>query len=119
MDGMDAGTETEGVETMTTGSVLNAQVYQYLKDQGLTAKEAARRIGLTYSYLVHVLRGTNRLTNSAKFKIMEAFPDTAKFLLPAIVVGTPAPGAGAEAGEIQRESAPASAPASGAGESAG
>lgn len=59
----------------------NSQLRQYLKDSGYTLGQAAAKVGFTYVYMAEILNGTKPLTDSARFKIVRAFPDTAVFLL--------------------------------------
>ena len=64
----------------------NAQLWQYLKDNGISQEEAARKIGYTLNYLNSVLKGRAPLNASVKEAFMLAYPETAAFLLPATVV---------------------------------
>ena len=59
----------------------NAQLRQHLKDSGYTIGQAASKVGFTYTYMAELLNGTVPLTDSARFKIVRAFPETAIFLL--------------------------------------
>jgi len=52
----------------------NAQLYQYFKNSGLRLGEISSRIGLDYGYTSSLLHGKAKLTDSARFKIIKAFP---------------------------------------------
>ena len=61
--------------------VENAQLYQFFKDRGVLVKEVAERTGYSYNYVVDLLNGLTPLTDSARFRFMRAFPETAMFLM--------------------------------------
>jgi len=61
--------------------MANSQLYQYLKEKGVTRREAAQMIGVSYQHLVEVLNGTRPLTDNTRLKIARAFPETAAFIL--------------------------------------
>jgi len=61
--------------------MANSQLFQFLKDNGYTRREAAAKIGFSYQYLVELLNGTTVMTDSARVKIVRAFPETAEWLL--------------------------------------
>ena len=62
--------------------MARAQLYQFLKDEGLTVKEVAERTGYNYTYVSELLNGKTPLSASARLRFIEAFPATALFLLP-------------------------------------
>ena len=66
----------------------NAQLWQWLKDQGITQEKAARETGYTVNYLNAVLLGRQPLTPAARFRFVETYPETAAFLLPSPVVSS-------------------------------
>ena len=59
----------------------NAQLYQFLKDSGYTLTQAAAKIGFSYPYLSQLVSGAVPMTDSARLKIVRAFPETAPWLL--------------------------------------
>jgi transcriptional regulator with XRE-family HTH domain len=67
--------------------MANAQLYAYLKDQGFTLADIAERTGYNYTYLSEMLSGREKLSDAARFRFIEAFPDTAQFLLPKAAFG--------------------------------
>ena len=62
--------------------MANAQLYQFFKDNGITLKEVAERTEYHYTYVSELLNGLTPLTDSARFRFVTAFPETALFLLP-------------------------------------
>lgn len=61
--------------------MANSQLYQLLKASGYTLTQAAAKIGFSYGYLSQIVVGERKLTDSARLKIVRAFPETAAFLL--------------------------------------
>lgn len=59
----------------------NAQLYQYFKDKGMRPAEVAHVLDMHPTYVSQLLHGSMPLTDSARFKIVKAFPETAAFLL--------------------------------------
>lgn len=59
-----------------------SQLWQYLKDNGITQEEAAERLGYNLNYLNGVLVGRRALTDGVRFRFVECYPETAVFLLP-------------------------------------
>lgn len=66
--------------------MANAQLYQYFKDGGHTLSEVAHKTRYEYTYIVALLNGTKPLTDAARLRFVEAFPETARFLLPQAVI---------------------------------
>ena len=64
--------------------MARAQLWQWLKDQGITQEEAARTLGYTLNYLNSVLTGRKPLSPAVKMRFIEEYPETAAFLLPAL-----------------------------------
>jgi len=62
-----------------------SQLWQYLKDNGITQEQAARQLGYTLNYVSGVLTGRKPLTDAVKFRFVEVYPETAAFLLPHLV----------------------------------
>ena len=62
-------------------TVENAQLWQMLKDGGITLEDVAEKTGHSLGYLVNVVQGRTPLSDALKFKIARAFPETAAFLL--------------------------------------
>lgn len=60
----------------------NAQLYQWLKDEGITLKEAAATTGYAYQYLVGLVNGSQPMTDAARLRFVRAYPETAVFLIP-------------------------------------
>ena len=58
-----------------------AQLFQHMKDNGITIDEAAAKTGYNPGYLYNVLMGHTALTDKAKFRIIEAYPATGAFLM--------------------------------------
>ena len=77
--------------------MARAQLWQYLKDAGITQEQAARRLGYTLNYLNSVLTGRKPLTPAVKMRFIEEFPETAEFLLPGFMSGKPLPAYAEEA----------------------
>ena len=71
----------------------HAQLWQWLKDNGITQEEAARATGYTVNYLSSVLRGVVPLTGNVIIRIANVYPETALFLLPDRVVKSLMPNA--------------------------
>lgn len=65
-----------------------AQLWQYLKDNGITQAEAAHKMGYTVNYLNNILNGNMPLTRSAKMAFIQTYPKTAAFLLPQLTCPT-------------------------------
>ena len=63
--------------------MANAQLFQWLKENGITQEEAARATGYTLNYLNAVLKGRYPLTPAVTLAFVQAYPATASFLLPA------------------------------------
>ena len=61
--------------------MIGSQLYQFFKDKGVTPQEIAIQTGYSYGYIIELLRGTEPLTDGAKFRILDAYPETALFLL--------------------------------------
>ena len=61
--------------------MARAQLYQYFKDQGISPQQVADATGYTYNYVIELLRGTEPLTDAARFRFLKAYPPTARFLL--------------------------------------
>jgi len=61
--------------------MLEAQLWQFFKDEGITRQEMADKTGLAIGYIYNLLKGFDPLSASAKYKILSAFPETAMFLL--------------------------------------
>jgi len=59
----------------------NADLYQYFKDNGIALEEIGQKTGYSLMYLLHMLQGLEPLTDSARFKFIQAYPETASFLL--------------------------------------
>lgn len=62
-----------------------AQLRQYFKDNGITLREIAETTGYAYSYTSDLLNGHTPLTDSARFRFVRLYPETAVFLLPELV----------------------------------
>ena len=62
--------------------MARSQLWQYLKDNGITQEQAARALGYTTNYTSGVLVGRHRLTRAVKMAFLEVYPETAVFLLP-------------------------------------
>ena len=63
-----------------------AQLWHYLKDNGISQEQAARRLGFSHAYVNRVLTGRSPLTDAVKFRFVECYPETAAFLLPHLCV---------------------------------
>ena len=61
--------------------VENAQLWQLLKDDGITLEDITERTGHSLGYLVNVVQGRTPLSDALKFKIARAYPQLAAFLL--------------------------------------
>jgi len=55
----------------------------YFKSHGITARQIADRTGYDLTYLYGLLGGSERMTDSAKFRLIRAYPDLAVFFLTA------------------------------------
>ena len=66
----------------------HSQLWQWLKDQGISQEEAARATGYTVNYINAVLRGVHPLNGNVILKFAEKYPESAHFLLPDRVVKT-------------------------------
>ncbi len=60
---------------------VGAQLYEHFKAQGIRPREAAYKAGISYQYMIELLNGSEKMTDSARAKISRAFPDTAPLLL--------------------------------------
>lgn len=61
--------------------VENAQLWQILKDEGITLEDVAEKTGHSLGYLVNVVQGRTPLSDALKFKVARGFPQVAAFLL--------------------------------------
>ena len=61
--------------------MAGTQLYQYFKDRDVTPQEVADATGYTYTYVIELLRGTEPLSDSARFRFLKAYPETTLFLL--------------------------------------
>ena len=61
--------------------IRNAQLWQFLKDEGITLDEVSQKTGYSLMYLLNMLKGHEVLNDKAKFRFIQAFPETANFLL--------------------------------------
>lgn len=72
-----------------------AQLFQYLKDNGIPIEEAAKKTDYAPLYVTYLVRGYTALNDKVRFRFIQAFPETAAFLLqPA-----PAPGGNGDSSE--------------------
>ena len=62
--------------------MARSQLWQFLKDRGITQEQAAHALGYTTNYTSGVLTGRHRLTRAVKMAFLETYPETAAFLLP-------------------------------------
>lgn len=62
-----------------------AQLWTYFKDNGHTIKDVSEKTGYAINYVYNLLNGSDPMNDRAKFRIMQAYPDTALFLLPPTV----------------------------------
>lgn len=68
--------------------MVRIQLWQWLKDKGITQEQAAHAMGYTLNYTNAVLTGREPLTRAIKMAFIETFPETANFLLPAPIAKT-------------------------------
>ena len=80
---------------------MREQLYRWLKDNGITQEQAARKVGYTLNYLNSVLTGRSELTDAVIWRFLTVYPETASFLLPSGVVES------LKANGLQAEEAPA------------
>lgn len=59
----------------------STRLYQFFKDKGISPQQVADATGYSYNYIVELLRGTEPLSAAAKFRLLEAYPETSLFLL--------------------------------------
>ena len=71
--------------------MLQAQLYQYFKDQGITLVDIAAKTGYHYTYVSELMTGSTPLSASARLRFATAFPETAKFLLPELMAAVACP----------------------------
>ena len=45
---------------------VGAQLYQYFKDGGIRPREAAYKAGISYQYMIELLNGSDKMTDSAR-----------------------------------------------------
>jgi transcriptional regulator with XRE-family HTH domain len=82
----EASMDRAGISETPLNEQAHAQLWQWLKDQGITQEEAARATGYTVNYLSSVLRGAVPLTGNVIIRIANVYPETSRFLLPDRVV---------------------------------
>lgn len=61
--------------------MARSQLWQWLKDNGISQEQAARSVGFTVNYVNSMLRGHAPLSDSARLRFIEAYPETVAFLL--------------------------------------
>ena len=66
--------------------MARAQLYQWFKDNGISLREIAAATGYHYTYVSELLTGATPLTDGARMRFVETFPETAIFLLDASVL---------------------------------
>jgi cyanate lyase len=59
------------------------QLIQFFKEKGVGVEKVAEATGYTPLYMTNLLYGYDRMNDRARFRIMQAFPDTAVFLVDA------------------------------------
>lgn len=74
--------------------MTQAQLVQFFKENGVTPKDVANRTGYKPGYVYNVFRGYDKVSRSFCFAVLQAWPETAAFLLPA----RPGDNGGSEAG---------------------
>lgn len=60
---------------------INAQLWQFFKDEGITLEEISQRTGYALGYLLNLFQGWVHFSDRAKFRMIKAFPETGEFLL--------------------------------------
>lgn len=60
---------------------VNAQLWQFFKDAGITLEDIADKTGYALGYLVNLMQGRVPVGDRAKFRLIRAFPETAALLL--------------------------------------
>ena len=58
-----------------------AQLFQYLKDNGIPIEEAAEKTNYAPLYVTYFVRGYIPLNDKIRFRFIRAYPETAAFLL--------------------------------------
>ena len=58
------------------------ELYQFFKERGIPVTEVVERTGYAYPYACELLNGTTPLTDSARFRFIRAYPETAPILVP-------------------------------------
>jgi hypothetical protein len=79
--GIDTGIDSYILMGTMNDTTQNAQLWQYFKDEGITPKDVAERTGYALAYVYHLIQGFAPLNDKARFRMIQAFPDTADLLL--------------------------------------
>lgn len=66
--------------------MARSQLWQYFKDKGITQAEIAQKTGFTLIYINGMLNGRYPLSAGLTLAILQAYPETARFLMPGFVV---------------------------------
>jgi len=59
----------------------NAELWMYFKNSGIPLEEISDKIGYSLGHLFNIMQGYKPLADGAKFKIIQAYPETAAFLI--------------------------------------
>ena len=59
----------------------NETLWKYLKEKDIGLEDIADKTGYALGYLVNLRLGRVPLSDSARFKFLRAYPETASFLL--------------------------------------
>jgi len=60
---------------------IAGQLKQYFKDRGIRPAEVAESLGYAYTYVINMLNGDRHISDSARMRFVEGYPETAAFLL--------------------------------------
>jgi len=58
-----------------------SRLWQFFKDEGITLEDISEKTGYALGYLVNLLHGRAPLNDRARFRLIQAYPETSEFLL--------------------------------------